>query len=196
MAELWKNIRDEIVRYHDVLRFFVVLFAANFFWKFTVIGNEYTIGDVSFFGFDISAPFVFMSYHVAYVVNAVCGWFGYDTELVDTSIYFIGSGCTSRIVWGCTGLKQSFIFLMALLLSRGPIVHKIWYSLLGLVVIYFVNIARIAIIAMIIDRHPDMFVVMHDYVMKYLFYAIIFGMWVIWQDFVKPNVQKNDMILP
>ena len=46
--------------YLDVLIFMVTLFVANYFWKFTMVGDEN--GDLmTWFGIDVTAPFEFMA---------------------------------------------------------------------------------------------------------------------------------------
>lgn len=104
LSELKKNCEP----YRGVLRFVVVLLVAHFLWKFTVLGDE--CGDVvTFFGCDISAPFLAMSAHIAKVVAAVLGWLGYDLTLTNATMHF-ANGHGVHIVWGCSGLKQMFIF--------------------------------------------------------------------------------------
>ena len=44
--------------YTDIILFVVALLAANFFWKFTVLGDEGGI-QVTWLGLDITAPFNF-----------------------------------------------------------------------------------------------------------------------------------------
>ena len=42
--------------YTDIILFVVALLAANYFWKFTVIGDD-SGTEVTWFGIDITAPF-------------------------------------------------------------------------------------------------------------------------------------------
>ena len=36
------------------------------------------------------------------------------------------------------------------------------------------------------EHHPEWFHMLHDYLFKYLFYAILFGMWVIFVEKIRP----------
>ena len=55
---------DRLKPYYDVIIFMVTLLVANYFWKWTMIGDEN--GDmVTWFGLDVTAPFEFMACHIA-----------------------------------------------------------------------------------------------------------------------------------
>ncbi len=67
--------------YMDVIIFMVTLLVVNYFWKYTVIGDEY--GDeVTWFGLDITAPFEFMSCHVAAMVYWIVSLFRDTAHMV------------------------------------------------------------------------------------------------------------------
>jgi exosortase/archaeosortase family protein len=66
----------------------------------------------------------------------------------------------------------------------------LWYIPLGLVLVYLFNIFRISSIAAVIEQHPDWFKFTHEYFFKYLFYGLIFGMWVLWEE--KISLRKGD----
>lgn len=166
--------------YRGVLRFMAVLLAAHFLWKFTVVGDECG-SEVTFFGRDISAPFVWMSAHIANVVYAVLGCLGYNVELTGTTLRF-ANGHGVCIVWACSGLKQMFIFACILLAAHGPWRHKLWFVPMGVAVCHVVNVARITLLTMVVCHRPEWFYVLHEHVSKYLFYAIIFLLWVWWEE--------------
>jgi exosortase/archaeosortase family protein len=167
--------------YWDIILFVIALLAANFFWKFTVIGDEGS-EQVMWLGWDISRPFDYMSEHIARVVY----WF---IHLNNDGVYFLepstihfSTGTGTKIVWGCTGLKQSFIWIIIMLIARGNWKHKIWFIPLGLVCAYLFNILRITLIAMAIEHHPEWFEVLHDYIFKYIFYGMLFLLWLWWSN--------------
>ena len=155
----------------------MTLLVANYAWKWTVSGD--------------SPVFEFMVRHVASAVYWLVSLFRDTVSMPDEHTIRFASGAGTTITWGCSGLKQSFIWL-CLILTVLPItnrqlwLHKLWYIPVGWVVCYVVNILRIAAIALLIEHHPEWFHVLHDYLFKYLFYAILFGMWVIFVEKIKP----------
>ncbi len=167
--------------YKDILIFIVVLFAANFFWKLTIAGEE-SGGPVHWLGLDITAPFDFMCEHIVTVVSTVIGWFSSDLWLRDSVTMIWDTGNSIRIVWGCTAIKQSFIWLIIMIFTRGDWKHKLWFIPLGWLVAYAFNILRILLITLIVHHHPEQFELFHAYIFKYLFYGILFLLWVIWNE--------------
>lgn len=191
-----RSLRQLFEPYRDIIVFIVTLLVANYFWKWTMNGDE--VGtQVTWFGLDVTAPFEFMACHVASAVYWLVSLFRDTVTMPDEHTIRFASGAGTTIIWGCSGLKQSFIW-MCLILTVLPAgtnananakaslwLHKLWYIPVGWVVCYAVNILRIFAIALLIEHHPEWFHVLHDYLFKYLFYAILFGMWVIFVEKIR-----------
>lgn len=196
-------MRERIAPYADVLIFMVTLAVANYAWKWTMIGDEY--GDeVTWFGLDLTAPFEFMACHISSVVYWLVSLFRDTVHYYSSthSIYF-DSGSGTSIVWGCTGLKQSFIWMCLILTvrslpaaegasSNGRLwLHKLWYIPAGWVLCYAFNILRIFLISLFIEYHPDWFPVLHDYIFKYMFYGMMFLLWVVFVEKIRPTTSAR-----
>lgn len=184
------SLKQRFEPYQDILVFIVTLFVANYFWKFTMVGDE--CGEqVTWFGRDVTAPFEFMACHVASAVYWLVSLFRDTVSMPDEHTIRFASGAGTTIIWGCSGLKQSFIWLCLMLTvlpwaNKRLWLHKLWYIPVGWVVCYAVNILRIFAIALLIEHHPEWFHLLHGYLFKYLFYAILFGMWLIFVEKIKP----------
>lgn len=206
-----KMVNDKIVNmkaalrpYADVIIFMITLFAANYFWKWTVSGDEN--GDlVTWLGWDVTAPFEFMACHIARVVYWLVSLFRDTAFMADEhTIRFVGGTGTS-IIWGCTAIKQSFIWFWLIATVRPWIVRfspftfhfspftlaKLWYIPLGWLCCYAFNILRIFLITLLIEHHPEWFHMLHDYIFKYLFYGMLFGLWVIFVEKIRPSLLPN-----
>lgn len=176
-----KKHLERIKPYWDIILFVVALLVANFFWKYTVLGDEG--GDqVTWFGLDITPPFDFLATHIASAVYWLVHLVRDTVHALPDNVIWFTSGSSVKIVWSCTALKQSFIWLIIMLVARGLWLRKLWFIPLGWVCIYLFNILRIALITIIIEHHPDLFELMHTYVFKYLFYLMLFGLWVWWSN--------------
>jgi len=176
-----EKLPEKLRPYSGVIYFMVVLVCAHFFWKLTVKGDDSdTI--VSFLGMNISAPFNFMATHVANVTTNILHWLGYEIRQFDNNIIKHTNGEAVRIVWSCSGLKQAYIFVCIIAFYAGNLKKKFWFIPLGLLVVNLVNIARITVITALVKDIPQHFDLMHEYVFKYLFYIILFGMWVVWDE--------------
>lgn len=175
------ELKQSIAPYRGIMRFMLVLIIAHFAWKLTVIGDD-SNNAVTFFGCDISAPFIWMSAHIASAVQWLLHGIGYSVSLTDDTLISFSNGQRVRIIWACTGIKQTFIFCCILLFSRGAWQHKLWFIPMGIIVCYAINILRITLLSMAVCDCPEWFPVLHDYVSKYAFYAIIFLLWVWWEE--------------
>ena len=186
------KIPESIEPYSGIIYFVVLLMLSHFFWKFTVIGNE-TETVVTFFGMNISAPFNFMADHVARVTAWLLETMGYAISLSADNVVRHDNNVAVHVVWACTGLKQAYIFVCIIAFYRGTLKNKLWFIPLGLLVVYLFNIFRIVAITALIKENPEWFYILHEHVFKYLFYVIIFGMWIFWEEVVsKKTVQPKN----
>ena len=162
MLKNLEHIKETLRPYIDIILFVVALLAANYFWKFTVLGDEDGI-QVTWFGMDITRPFDAMSEHISSVVYWLLSLTNDHVYFFEPNLIHFETGTGTRIVWGCTGLKQSFIWIIIMLVARGSWKHKLWFIPLGLVCAYLFNILRITLIAMAIEHHPEWFEFLHEY---------------------------------
>ena len=173
-----QKLQYKLGPYYDVVIFAVTLFAANGLWKLTVSGEDHS-PVVTWLGLDVSPVFGAVCHHVA---DAVYGFVHLFRDTVHQSglrIWF-DSGNGSMVAWGCSGIKQAWIWLALMLTSRGSWLRKLWYIPLGWLICHGFNILRISLISLFIEFHPEWFHMLHDYLFKYLFYGIMFLMWLLW----------------
>lgn len=184
-----KKYLDPLKPYTDIILFVVALLVANYFWKFTVLGDEGGT-QVTWFGWDITLPFDWMAHHIACIVYWLVSQINdhvYFNEIRNVISFDTSYG--TRIVWSCTGLKQSFIWIVIMLVARGSWMRKLWFIPFGLVCAYLFNILRITIITLFLEHHPEWFDFLHEYLFKYLFYGMIFCLWMLWTH--KIRVPRN-----
>ena len=180
------RLRDVYRKNRGIILFFVAMFVANIVWKLSVQGIE-TVDDVQIFGsIDVSGFFHTASIHFAkvtyFLTHAIRPNAVYTGETV---INFLGSEGGVNIVWGCTGIKQMFIFVCIMLCSLGSWRRKLWFIPLGVMVCYLINVFRLVALALIVEQHREYFDLFHEYVFKYLFYGLIFLMWVLWEEKIR-----------
>ena len=184
------KIPESIEPYSGIIYFVVLLMLSHFFWKFTVLGDE-TETIVTFFGMNISAPFNLMADHVAKVTTRMLEIMGYSISLSADNVVRHDNNVAVHVVWACTGLKQAYIFVCIIAFYRGTLKNKLWFIPLGLLVVYLFNIFRIVAITALIKEHPEWFYILHEHVFKYLFYVIIFGMWIYWEEVVSNKTVQS-----
>lgn len=165
----------------DILLFAVCLFGANIVWKWAIDGDE-TDRFVTLFGMDVSP---FFNECARLLAERCAWWIGIVRPTLTyfpPDMFVFDSGFTSTVAWGCTAIKQSFIWLIIMLFTRGKQWRKLWFIPMGWAVTHCFNVMRISLINIFCEFHPMYFDFWHTYVFKYLFYLVLFLMWVWWVE--------------
>jgi exosortase/archaeosortase family protein len=186
---------EKLEPFRGVILFAVILMLSNFFWKYNIMGDEASDANsmVMLWGMDISAPFVWMTHHVAHVSQLIMNFLGWKTTLEPVNILRHPNGNSVQIIWACTGLKQMYICFCILAFARGPWIKKLWFIPLSLMVVYAFNIFRITFIIASVNNHPNWFQFLHLYAFKYVFYGIIFLMWVYWEEKIVSKRTESEL---
>ncbi len=177
--------------------FMVTLVVVHFLWKWTFTGDEEG-GPVTWLGLDVTAPFAMVSHHIASVVYWLVSLCRDTAHMVGDYTIRFDSGYGTSIVWGCSGLKQAFIWLCLMLTVmpeagsqpsavRRMWLHKLWYIPVGWVCCYAFNIFRIFLIALAMENHHEWFYLLHDVILKGAFYAMLFGLWALFVGKIRPR---------
>lgn len=145
---------------------------------------------------------------IYWFVHDILGY--HDFKINGTFLYFGGS-IPIEIVWGCTGVKQLFMFSFILICYYGPWKKKLWYIPLCLLLLVFINILRLSVIFIIIrEPFPEWFIgvnewynghiwhntrdsyyqfyrdwynLFHRDILTFIYYdGVIFILWLIWEE--------------
>ena len=194
-----QKIKQILLPYFGVILFLIALFGANILWKLIIFGDENSSVVLLFNYFDISVPFVLLSEHTARAACAIVRFVGNEISLLNNILLIYPNGHSVKIIWGCTSIKQSFIFLCIMLLARGNWKNKLWFIPFGIFLCYIINILRITAITLIIKNHNELFHFFHGFVFKYLYYGLIFLIWLFWEEKIRKKQDfhkyKNEFIL-
>ena len=176
LIKKWK----ELEIYHGVIYFMILLTVCHFFWKFSV--KEVSPYEINFFQWDVSQPFFKMTTHIRNVTSHVLyDWLNFDLHVHKNSIHY-SNGNVVHIVWSCSGIKQMYIFFCLIFFYKNNWLHKLWYIPLGLFLVYVLNLLRIITLTWLAKDHMPYVDIFHNYILKYLFYAIIFFLWLFWEE--------------
>lgn len=169
-----------------------VIFAAHLLWKWVVDGNLYG-QQIAIFGKDCTPFFYQISQWTAKVIYSFASLFpgAEDLHLNDTNFFFTEKKITLSIIWGCTGIKQFYVFLLVILLYPGPWKKKLWYIPVGILILWAYNIARITAIIFLTRNHPEWFDFLHEGLFRYLYYGLIFFLWVYWEEKLRKSRIKQ-----
>lgn len=184
MKDFWKT-------YGDIIIFMATLFISNWIWKGIVIGDDDST-EVLVFGHNVLPWFQVLCVHITDDVYALIHLFRDTIHRVGPDLMRWENGHGTRIIWGCTPVKQIFIWTIIMLTTPYGKWHKIWYIPLGAVLLYYFNILRITIITLITEFHPEWFTFLHTYLFKYIFYGFMLLLWVAYVEwFRRQKEEKN-----
>ena len=186
---------NDIIRflkpYKGILFFLFLLFFFHFSWKIAIDGDMDST-NIYLFGKDITPAWFGASCRG--MTQAVV-WFIHlfpntqDLLVLPTHMKFPTEGnIWIGIIWGCLGFKQMSIYAGIILFYWGPLLKKLWYIPLGCFILTVYNVIRIASIVWLTNGAPDRFQSLHDGILRYIYYTIVFLLWVVWEEFI---VKKN-----
>ncbi len=186
MKEKIKYYAEQLAPYKGVIYFFIALLTAHFLWGVLVDANLHG-NEIVICGIDCTPQFYELSKIVTKAVYHFISLFpNTDTlQMDDTLIWFSDGKMNYRIIWGCTGIKQLYIFVAIMTLCPGPWKKKLWYIPLGGIILSAYNIVRISAIMFITKNHPENFEFWHEGITKYIYYGLMFLLWMIWEDKIR-----------
>jgi len=178
-----KQIINILSLYKGIIYFIILLLFTHFFWKLVVDG-DLNSQQIAIFGKDLTAQFHSLSAFTAKVTYWFVRLFPNTGDFMnrDTNLYFLYSNFYINIIWGCTAVKQLYIFIVIMTFYKGTWKKKLWYIPLGCVILWIYNIIRIASICYLTIGHPERFDFLHEGLFRYIFYGLIFLLWVVWEE--------------
>lgn len=112
----------------------------------------------------------------------VLGWLGYDVITVNRVIS-IGAFPGVEVIDGCNGISAIGLFIGFIVAYPGDWRKKVSFSILGIGLIYIVNIIRIVVLVLTEASWPEFFDFAHDYATTAIFYFVIFALWMVWVNY-------------
>lgn len=117
--------------------------------------------------------------------NSLLIFFGHKAEIfqneTEPSIKLIYNGkFVSRIIEGCNGVSVMILFAAFVFAFSVKLKRTIIYILLGCLIIYVLNISRIAMIAYALYYYPKYNELLHGTIFPLFIYGVVFLLWVLW----------------
>ncbi len=130
--------------------------------------------------------------------NLILNFFGYDSvlevhgDIVITKI--IGNDFDHGVWIGepCNGLKIFGVFSIFILSYPGSNKSKIWFIPLGIILLHFINVFRIAILTIISSKNPYLLDFNHNITFQVIVYSFILLFWHIWINKIS-NIKVNSI---
>jgi exosortase H (IPTLxxWG-CTERM-specific) len=147
---------------------------------------------VAFYAGVFTTPFVERFVHaplsriVAWSSWALLSPFG-DATIQGTHIAF--NGFRAVIVEACNGVLPTYLYLAAVVAFPSGWREKLWGGLIGIPLIYAVNVVRVISLMILGAARPDVVELVHIHVWQALLVASAMGIWIFWTErFVRPQL--------
>ena len=86
----------------------------------------------------------------------------------------------ARIIEGCNGLSVIILFVAFIIAFSGRIKATILYLIGGSLLIHILNVARIALLCVLMYYFPSQKHFLHGVVFPLFIYGVVFLLWIIW----------------
>tara|TARA_R110002012_G_scaffold3289_9_gene15363 strand:- start:42630 stop:43175 length:546 start_codon:yes stop_codon:yes gene_type:complete len=181
-------LKKLLEKYKTVIRF-VVLFMGSYLLMSVLYGLYLKVSENGNYFPD------FVTNLVAKQSSAVLDAFGYNSILVPDSIaqgmlLTIDNKYTVNIVEGCNSISVIILFIAFIIAFAENFKKTLLFLFAGVVLIYIVNLLRIAILTVALYKYPQYENLLHSVVFPGIIYSMVFILWMIWVRMLKPNSAK------
>jgi exosortase family protein XrtF len=94
-------------------------------------------------------------------------------------LYFHQKGLV-RIVEGCNGISLIILFISFVVAFSGNLKNTLLFIFGGSLLIYIINVLRIAVLSILIYRFPSQLHLLHGVLFPLIIYSVVFILWVVW----------------
>jgi len=184
-SKVFSNIKNLIQRNRIVLGFILRVAIIYICWKllFLLLGEESTHIEDRVWPWLSSYWESFNSSVRLVLLKLTKVWFdtvGLTSEIQNNyrlwvhgyAIVGVGNYCLAIQLW---------VFFVALIVSySGKWYNKLWFSIIGVLLINLINVLRLVGVVYVAHYYPDYIQFNHDYVFNILVYIFTFFMWMWW----------------
>ncbi len=163
----------------------ITVFLIKFFGTYFVLGLIYgaylNSSQIKEGGFKCAS----LTEQVASQTVSVLNTLGYNVTSVqhdkEMSIkLLVGDTYTAKVIEGCNAMSLIILFIAFIIAFSGSRKATIVYALVGSLIIYVINILRIAFLTMMLYKYPEEQMILHNLVFPAIIYGTTFLLWMIW----------------
>ena len=158
----------------------------NYYSKLSLIEKFFSISVATYLSWSLFYNFILIDsvfdlilikYAVIYA-STVLNIFNFETEVFLNEISIFGKESV-LINSGCNILKVFGIYVSFVFGYPNYIIKKLIYSLIGFLLLFFMNVFRISIFTLVIAYTPEFWPMTHKYSTFIIFYPLILSMWLL-----------------
>lgn len=175
-------------KYRTVLKFII-----TFLGTYTIFSALYNWYLHSFSSTEYYPDF--LTHLVALQSQAVISAFGYEVTVTPALNFpsmdmLLNGNFVARIIEGCNAVSIIILFMSFMLAFFGKLKSTLVYLFAGAVIIYVMNIVRIAVLAIGIYELPQYAHFLHQVVFPLIIYGTVFILWVLWIKIYSKQIKQ------
>lgn len=172
-------------KYRSVIRF-IFIFLGSYF-VLSLFYNAYLV----FFRSEVYYP-DFITHLVALQSESLIRSLGYSAQILPhkselSMKLIVNHRYLARIVEGCNAISIIILFASFILAFFGKLRLSLFYIFAGSVIIYAMNVIRIALLAVGLYELPHYSVWFHSILFPLIIYGTVFLLWVFWVRIFSKN---------
>lgn len=131
----------------------------------------------------------FITYQVAHQAQVILEFLGYNSEIRTVAkeawvrLYFRNT-YICRVIEGCNGVSVIILFSSFIMAFASTLKRTVLFLLAGGVLIYTINVLRIALLVIGLYYYPSYDHILHGVVFPLIIYGLVFLLWVVWVNYV------------
>lgn len=127
----------------------------------------------------------YITHLVAKQTEAMIETLGYDSHIEPhpnnpSMKLYVEGNYLARIVEGCNAISVLILFVSFIIAFHADLKRTLIYMLAGSVIVYVMNILRIALLAIGIYKYPSKSDLLHGTVFPAIIYGSVFILWIVW----------------
>ena len=122
---------------------------------------------------------------VGYQVSQLMNWFNSDVKIFKSQLHpylemWYNKKYVVRIVEGCNAVSVIILFISFVIAFSGKFKTTLFFVLFGILLIHILNVARIAILSVLMFHFPQRQHLLHGVLFPLIIYGLVFILWIIW----------------
>jgi exosortase family protein XrtF len=122
---------------------------------------------------------------VAQNTKTVLSWVDQSTQVVGSDggsffTIFFKNKSVAQIVEGCNGISVIILFVSFIVAFSGNLKNTLLFIFGGSLVIYILNVLRIAVLTVGVYYFPEQLHILHGVLFPLMIYGVVLVLWVIW----------------
>lgn len=171
-------MKDLILKYKIVIKFILL---------FLVVYISLSVGYKLYLDFSKGSSYYpdCITHLVALQSKEIINSVGYNAEVIphpdEPSMKLIINGkYLARVIEGCNSISVIILFISFIVAFSGSLKTTFFYALSGSVLIYAVNLIRIAVLSIGLFHYPWRRDILHIVIFPGIIYGMVFFLWIIW----------------